>query len=39
MDVVRDQIIFKEGDPSDRIYVIKEGEFAVSKKLIRKEKE
>ena len=39
MDVTRDQIIFKEGDPADKIYIIKEGEFAVSKKLIHKEKE
>jgi CRP-like cAMP-binding protein len=39
IEVTRDQIIFKEGDPADKIYIIKDGEFAVSKKLIHKEKE
>jgi len=39
IDVTRDQIIYKEGDLADRIYIIKEGEFAVSKKLIHKQKE
>ncbi len=36
MEVTRDQIIVREGDPADRIYIIKEGEFGVCKKLIHK---
>ena len=39
MEVTRDKVIYKEGDPADRIFIIKDGEFIVSKKLIHKEKE
>ena len=39
INVTKDQIIFKEGQPADRIYIIREGEFVVCKKLIQKEKE
>jgi CRP-like cAMP-binding protein len=39
MVAVRDQIIFKEGDLADKIYIIREGEFAVSKKLLHKDKD
>jgi|APSaa5957512535_1039671.scaffolds.fasta_scaffold154560_1 CRP-like cAMP-binding protein len=39
IDVTRDQVIFKEGEAADKIYIIKEGEFGLCKKLIHKEKE
>jgi len=38
-ECTRDKIIFKEGDLADKVFIIKDGEFAVSKKLIHKEKE
>jgi CRP-like cAMP-binding protein len=39
IEVTRNQYIIKEGDPADRIFIIKDGEFQVTKKLIHKEKE
>ena len=39
IDVCRNQFIIKEGDPADKIYIIKEGEFQVTKKLLQREKE
>ena len=33
------EVIFKEGEAADKIYIIKEGEFGLCKKLIHKEKE
>lgn len=38
VDVLKHQVIMKEGDPADKVYIIKEGEFAVSKKLVQRDK-
>mgnify|MGYP000896793613 CR=1 FL=1 len=38
METVKDQIIIKEGDSVDKVYIIKEGEFSVCKKLVQKQK-
>lgn len=34
LKVTKDCIIYKEGDPADKVYIVKEGEFVVSKKII-----
>jgi len=39
INVSRGQLIIKEGEPADRIYIVKEGEFHVTKKLIHKSDE
>jgi CRP-like cAMP-binding protein len=39
LNCTRDAIVFKEGDPASRVYIIKEGEFMITKKLIHKFKE
>ena len=39
LNCTRDFIVFKEGDAADRVYIIKEGEFMVTKRLIHKFKE
>lgn len=39
LSCTKDYIVFKEGDVADRVYIIKEGEFMVTKRLIHKFKE
>lgn len=39
IDVNKGQLIIKEGDPADKIFIIKDGEFQVTKKLIHKQNE
>jgi len=38
LDVTRDHILFKEGDMADKVYLIKSGEFIITKKMIHKTK-
>lgn len=37
VEVNKGQFIIKEGDPADRVYIVKAGEFQVTKKMIHKE--
>ena len=39
IEMCRGQFVIKEGEPADRIYIVKDGEFHVTKKLIHKKKE
>ena len=39
LNCTKDFIVLKEGDIADRVYIIKEGEFMVTKRLIHKFKE
>ena len=39
IEVCRGQFVIKEGDPADKIFIIKDGEFQVTKKLVHKKKE
>lgn len=39
IEVTRGQHVIKEGEPADKIFIIKDGEFQVTKKLIHKKKE
>jgi|TARA_B110001450_G_scaffold248394_1_gene264527 CRP-like cAMP-binding protein len=39
IEMCRGQFVIKEGEPADKIYIIKDGEFRVTKKLIHKKKE
>lgn len=34
LKVTKDCVIYKEGDLADKVYIVKEGEFVVSKKII-----
>ena len=36
IDVIKDQIVIKEGDIADKVFVIKDGEFGVTRNLIQK---
>ena len=36
LEVCRGQYVIKEGDPADKVFIIKDGEFQVTKKLIHK---
>ena len=34
LKVTKDCVIYKEGDSADKVFIVKEGEFVVSKKII-----
>jgi len=34
LNCTKDYFLYREGDPADRVFIVKEGEFVVSKKLI-----
>ena len=36
IDCTKDHQLFKEGDPADSIYIIKNGQFIVTKKVVQK---
>lgn len=38
LDVNKDCFLYKEGDAAERVYIVKEGEFVVTKKQIKKNK-
>lgn len=39
MQCTKDSYLFKEGEPADRVFIVKEGEFIVTKRLISKNKQ
>ena len=39
LKVNKDCYLYKEGDPAERVYIVKEGEFVVTKKQIKKNKQ
>mgnify|MGYP003893348641 CR=1 FL=1 len=39
LNVSRDHVLFKEGDLADKVFIIKKGDFIVTKRLIQKSKQ